>query len=205
MTAAFRDAGQEVAHNFRPVELRSPMHAEVEHQGERTVHSRRETAHALDAGPRRVAAGLGAVFDGIFTYFTTIGAETLKVISAEERGDMLRESAKNAVKQHSRTRGGGGRAVEDAAKGRFRRMTAGPGQPRSSPLPSWQSKTRVGAPNSRSKVSLAARSLAHAYCHAICARVQGAKCENGAELRSKRYVRDIQLNGGPDARKQDVD
>lgn len=41
--------------------------------------------------PRRVAAGLGAVFDSIFTYLTTMGTETPKTISAEERDDMFRE------------------------------------------------------------------------------------------------------------------
>jgi hypothetical protein len=100
VTAAFREAGQELTHDFGSEQPRSPWYAEVEHHQEHTFHSRKETVRALEAGPHKVIAGVGSFLGTLLTDLTNLGSAAPRPVSAEERADQFREAAENTLKQH---------------------------------------------------------------------------------------------------------
>ncbi|WP_027515694.1 hypothetical protein [Bradyrhizobium sp. WSM1417] len=89
---------------------RSPERAEVEHIGGNAHLSRRGLSQAAEFGPRKAAASMGALVDGVFSFLTNLGSARPEPVSAEERADQFREAAENALKQEQHR----GREEEDA-------------------------------------------------------------------------------------------
>jgi hypothetical protein len=100
VSMAFRDAAQEATHDFRPPDQHSPWFIEGEDARDyRVSRSRSQFQQALDAGPAKVAVGVGSLLDSLFFDLTTLGSAQPEPMPASERSEIFREAAENTTKQ----------------------------------------------------------------------------------------------------------